>query len=66
MESIPNYEQYKITENGEVFHNGKKLSPWKTNSGYLSVSLCKNGEKKNFYNRKVHTKESIQIDYYFG
>lgn len=69
MESIPDYEQYKITENGEVFHNGKELSSWKTNSGYLSVSLCKNGKKKNFYihrlvasvylNNKMPIKETV-------
>lgn len=45
---IPGYEGlYEVSNLGRVRRNGKILKPSKNKKGYLQVSLCKNGTKKN-------------------
>ena len=39
---ISNYPNYYVTENGDIFHNERKLKPFRLGS-YKGVSLCKNG-----------------------
>ena len=51
MKDIKNYEGiYAITENGEVwsYKSKKFLKPKVKTSGYLEVSLCKEGNKKSY------------------
>lgn len=49
MIPITNYEDYYITETGEVWRNNHQLTPWLTNSGYLEVGLSKQGKIKKCY-----------------
>lgn len=45
---IPGYEgMYEVSNLGRVRRDGKILKPSKNKKGYLQVSLCKNGTKKN-------------------
>lgn len=50
FKEIPNYEEYLISNIGRVYSkkNNKFVKCWISNKGYYSVSLCKNGKKKNF------------------
>jgi len=52
-EDLAEYKEYSVSGDGEVFSikSGvkKKLKPMKKPNGYLYVTLCKNGKKKNFY-----------------
>ena len=45
---ISNYPRYFITENGDVFHDEKKLKPFKVGN-YEGVSLCKKGKVYKYY-----------------
>tara|TARA_R110000868_G_scaffold61031_1_gene185636 strand:- start:26 stop:529 length:504 start_codon:yes stop_codon:yes gene_type:complete len=55
---IPDYEDYKIDENGNVFsckyNKIKPMIPQKATAGYQYVTLCKNGTRRNrFIHRLV-------------
>ena len=47
MENMNQYKntRYFVTENGEVFHNEKKLKPYKQSKGYLKVDIWDNNKK---------------------
>lgn len=45
---ISNYPGYFVTENGDVFHNEKKLKPFKVGN-YEGISLCKKGKTYKHY-----------------
>ena len=53
MKQIKGFENYYITENGEVFSNksNKWLSPIYDTDGYRQLSLCKNGK---VYTKRMH------------
>lgn len=36
--------RYTINDLGEVFSNGKKMRPYKINSGYLAIKLRNKGK----------------------
>lgn len=50
MKRIPGYDNYFITENGEVYSNKsgvlRQLIPQKTSNGYLLVGLTKDGKRR--------------------
>ena len=50
MKPIPGYEQYSITENGQVYSSkcNRYLRPKTDKYGYKAVSLSKNGKPKHF------------------
>lgn len=51
MRDIPGYEGlYAATEDGRIFSYKRKrfLKPTKHYSGYLRITLCKNGKSKNY------------------
>lgn len=48
---IPGFSQYTISQNGDIFRNGEKLSPAKNEDDYATVVLYKNGEP---YHKYVH------------
>lgn len=50
MRRINGYEDYAVTENGEVWSYKRKkfLKQRENNSGYMLVNLSKNGEAKTF------------------
>lgn len=50
---IPGYEDYLVSENGEIFSTKRQkfLKPRKNEYGYLKINLYKNGKYKNF---RVH------------
>lgn len=49
---IKGFENYKISNDGEVMNGeGKKLKPFKTNSGYLQIHLFKDGKR---YKKYIH------------
>jgi hypothetical protein len=41
--------RYFVTENGEVFHNEKKLKPYKQTKGYLRVDIWEDNKRKTIY-----------------
>lgn len=45
---VANYEEYDVSDCGNVRRKGRLLKPWIINSGYYVVSLCKNSKKSNF------------------
>lgn len=47
---IPDYPNYQVSNLGNVrnIKTGRILSSGINNSGYINVSLCKNGEAKNY------------------
>lgn len=51
MINIANFEQYSITESGEVIshRDNQPLTPWVANNGYLQVSLGKSSSNKNIH-----------------
>ena len=53
MQKIPEFPNYSITENGNVYSHivNRWLKPSVRQNGYLQVDLCKN--RKNF-GRKIH------------
>ena len=50
MKPIPNYPNYAITKDGEVWslRFNKKLTPCKNSRGYMQVVLCKDLKYKNY------------------
>lgn len=48
IKSIDGYENYYISENGEIFSNGNKLKQYE-NNGHLFVYLYKDTKRKKFY-----------------
>jgi hypothetical protein len=50
MKPIPNYPNYAITEDGEVWslRFNKKLTPCRNSRGYMQVVLCKDLKYKNY------------------
>lgn len=50
MKPIPGYEQYSVTENGQVYSSkcNRYLRPKTDKYGYKAVSLSKNGKPKHF------------------
>lgn len=50
MRPIPGYEQYSVTENGQVYSSkcNRYLRPKTDKYGYKAVSLSKNGKPKHF------------------
>lgn len=45
--AVKNYEGlYEVSNLGNVRRNGKTLKPFKSNKGYYSIGLCKNGIRK--------------------
>lgn len=48
---IKGFEQYTITNYGEVFSKTKRITPCDNGNGYLFVRLSKNGKR---YNRYIH------------
>lgn len=49
LKEIKNYNgRYFIDENGNIFSNGKKMSPYKINSGYLCIKLRNHGKVKAY------------------
>lgn len=42
-------EKYTVREDGTVWRGGKMLKATPNKDGYLTVSLCKEGEAKTFY-----------------
>lgn len=48
MKKIEGFEQYLISDTGEVYRNNRRLSPSITNSGYKRISLHKNNKSKSF------------------
>lgn len=51
LKSIPDYENYKISENGEVYKGEKKLKLELKKCGYYYCGLTKNKKRKSF---RVH------------
>lgn len=53
MRVIPNYPDYSITENGEIYSSKygvtRELKSHSTPQGYLRIGLCKNGKQKHFF-----------------
>ena len=51
MKEIKGYENYKITEDGQVWSNNinRYLKPVKDKDGYYKVTLSKNSEQKQFF-----------------
>ena len=50
MKPIPNYPNYAITKDGEVWslRFNKKLTPCRNSRGYMQVVLCKDLKYKNY------------------
>lgn len=49
MKEIKGYNgRYKIDKFGNVYSNGKKMSPFKINSGYLAIKLRNKGIAKTY------------------
>ena len=46
---IRDYDEYSISEAGQVLHQGHELTPRPTKTGYLRVGLWKNNKGKDFY-----------------
>lgn len=48
---IPNYPNYEVSNIGNVRNRkySRTLKPYLHNTGYLSVSLCKNNKANTFY-----------------
>ena len=72
LASIKGYEEYKVGSMGNVYHFGKKLSPWVTNAGYLQIRLYSNlnGRKNLLIHRLVamafvgnRTKGANEVDH---
>ena len=53
MKTIPEYENYQITEDGKVYRNQRELKGGVSKRGYHYVSLSKNGKPKAFYNHQL-------------
>lgn len=51
MKNIRNFENYKISKDGEIYRGERKISIAKDKDGYKYVMLSKNGERKNM---KIH------------
>lgn len=58
---VPDWPEYSVSNLGRVkrvtsspgTRSGKILKPYKRNGGYLVVSLCRNGKKKDMYLHRV-------------
>ena len=50
FKEIPFYEDYLISNIGRVYSkkSDKFVKCWINNRGYLSITLCKNGKRKNY------------------
>lgn len=52
MKPVKDFEDYKVTKDGEVFDkNGRKLTVGRDNQGYATVTLRKDGKS---YTRRLH------------
>lgn len=60
--AIPNYDNYLITKDGNIFskRSNKYLKLRNMSSGYLSIGLSKNGDKKDFYVHRLVAKTYIE------
>ena len=63
---IKNYDDYEISNLGNVksLKSNKILKPSKSSSGYLQVTLCKNGKTKNFFIHRLVANEFIDKENY--
>lgn len=52
-ESINNYEEYQISNLGNIKRNNKILKPFKNTNGYYQIDLFKEGERKRFLIHKL-------------
>lgn len=60
---IKNYEDYTINENGEVFSiKRNKYLKQRVRSGYLAVTLCKNGKPEDFNIHQLIAEYFIEND----
>lgn len=61
MENILGYgDRYKIDIHGNIYNSfGRKLAPFKCNSGYLMVTLCFDGKKDRIMIHRVMAKTYI-------
>lgn len=50
--------RYTIDQNGNVFSNGKKMSPYKINSGYLCIKLRNHGKVKAYLIHRMYPQYS--------
>lgn len=47
LRPVKNHPAYAVSNTGNVYRNGHKLSPRKTKRGYVAVGICENGHQKN-------------------
>lgn len=61
MKVIEGYNgRYTIDINGNIYSDGKKMSPFKINSGYLAIKLRNKGKVKHYLVHRLVAKYFLQ------